>query len=58
MMCNPDIKTGRYDLITRLEARVTTRDDGTGEIYPADAREAANDLAGPRRRQGILVIDA
>ena len=45
MMRNADVETGRDYRITRREARVRTRDDGTREIDAANAWEAPDDLA-------------
>src|SRR5262245_6571645 len=57
-MCDADV-VGRGDYLVALaEARVGGRYDDSGTVDPAHAGKTPDDLAGPRRGQGILVVDA
>lgn len=49
-----NVKTGRDNLITGLEARVGAVGHHTTKIDTSDARKTANDLAGAGRGQCIL----
>ena len=57
MVGDANVKTGRDNLITGLEARVGAVGHHTTKIDTSDARKTANDLAGAGRGQCILVID-
>lgn len=53
-----DAVAGDEDPVSFLESGVRGSGHRTGDVDAADEREAADDLAGPRRGQRILVVDA